>query len=460
MLARVGPDVLSLEAVHRFSNEAVRTPGGLHWNILELYRQVLLGLSRAVDRAPQLRSIGVDSWAVDYGLVRGDRLLGLPFHYRDGRTTSGVETVHAAVQPEALYAMGGLQFQPFNTLYQLAVDASEFPLDASTRLLMLPDLFGSWLTGEQVTERTNASTTGLIDVATGEWNRGLIADLQLPSGLFLPLVDPGTTVGPLRDEVSTEIGAGTSINVVTVGSHDTASAVVAVPMTEDNAAYISSGTWSLVGVELDSPVVTAESRAANFTNEAGVDGKVRYLRNVMGLWLLSESLRSWERAGDEPDLPALLVEAGNIAGPVAVFDVDDPSLLPPGDMPDRITEVCQAAGLIPPESPAELVRSILESLAAAYASTLDSLERLSGTTITTVHIVGGGSQNALLCQLTADRSGRTVRAGPVEATAIGNVLVQARAAGSLSGGLADLRALVRRTHPPTSYQPRTETGFQ
>lgn len=457
MLGRVGPDVLSLEAVHRFPNDAVSTPDGLHWNILELYRQVLVGLGRAADRAPRLRSIGIDSWAVDYGLVRGDRLLGLPFHYRDGRTAAGVETVHTAVDPAALYAMGGLQQQPFNTVYQLAVDAVDALLDPTTRLLMLPDLIGFWLTGVQVTERTNASTTGLLDVVTGDWNRGLIEKLGLPAGLFLPVIDPGTTVGPLRDAVAAEIRAGTSVDVVAVGSHDTASAVVAVPMTGDDTAYISSGTWSLVGVELDHPVLTAESRAANFTNEGGVDGRVRYLRNVMGLWLLSESLRAWQRAGDEPDLTLLLDRAADVAGPVAVFDVDDPSLLPPGDMPTRIAAVCRAAGLAPPAGPAELVRSILESLAAAYATSLDELERLSGTSISTVHVVGGGSQNTLLCQLTADRSGRTVLAGPVEATALGNVLVQARAAGTLSGGLADLRALVRRTHPPLPYRPRTET---
>ena len=453
MLGHVGPDQLSVEAVHRFSNDPVRVTDGLHWNILELYRNLLIGLRKAVVEQPDLAGVGIDSWAVDYGLVSGDRLINNPFHYRDERTARGVDLVHKIADHASLYATNGLQFQPFNSIYQLAVDQKAGVIDDTTRMLMLPDLLGFWLTGEQIGERTNASTTGLLDVSTGSWNATLIDKLSLPRSLFPSLVDPGSRVGLLRDDLAAEVGA--ALDVIAVGSHDTASAVVGVPMTEPGAAYISSGTWSLVGVELDLPVLTEESREANFTNEGGVDGKIRYLRNVMGMWLLSESIRTWEREGLTLELTTLLAQAAAITTPVAIFDANHPSLLPPGDMPKRITELCVAAGTAAPNSPPEFARSIVESLAEAYATAIDDAERLSGSKINMVHIVGGGSQNTLLCQLTANCTGRRVLAGPVEATAIGNVLIQGRAAGLVGGELSELRALVARTFPLAEYQPQS-----
>ena len=453
MLGHVGPDQLSVEAVHRFSNDPVRITDGLHWNILELYRNLLIGLRKAVVEQPDLAGVGIDSWAVDYGLVSGDRLINNPFHYRDERTARGVDLVHKIADHASLYATNGLQFQPFNSIYQLAVDQKAGVIDDTTRMLMLPDLLAFWLTGEQIGERTNASTTGLLDVSTGSWNATLIDKLSLPRSLFPSLVDPASRVGPLRDDVAAEVGA--ALDVIAVGSHDTASAVVGVPMTEPGAAYISSGTWSLVGVELDRPVLTEESREANFTNEGGVDGKIRYLRNVMGMWLLSESIRTWEREGLILELTTLLAQAAAITTPVAIFDANHPSLLPPGDMPKRITELCVAADTAAPNSPPEFARSIVESLAEAYATAIDDAERLSGSKINIVHIVGGGSQNTLLCQLTANRTGRRVLAGPVEATAIGNVLIQGRAAGLVDGELSELRALVARTFPLAEYQPQS-----
>jgi rhamnulokinase len=454
MLGRVGPDELSVEAVHRFPNDPVRIPDGLHWNILELYRNILVGLRKALAARPDLAGVGIDSWAVDYGLVSGDHLINNPFHYRDDRTARGVELVHKIADHAPLYAANGLQFQPFNSLYQLAVDHETGVIDDTTRMLMLPDLLGFWLTGEQVAERTNASTTGLVDIATGAWNATLIDKLGLPQSLFPSLIDPGTRVGSLRGEVATEIGAPGGLEVIAVGSHDTASAVVGVPMTEPGAAYVSSGTWSLVGVELDRPVLSEESREANFTNEGGVDGQIRYLRNVMGMWLLSESIRTWERDGLSIQLTALLDEAAAVSTPVPIFDANHADLLPPGDMPKRIAKLCVEAGAAAPDSPALFARSILESLAEAYATAINDAERLSGQKINTVHIVGGGSQNTLLCQLTADRTGRPVLAGPVEATAIGNVLVQGRAVGLVPGELSELRALIASNFPPTEYLPR------
>ncbi|TFD76855.1 rhamnulokinase [Cryobacterium sp. Sr8] len=468
VLGHVGHNELSIRPVARFPNNPVRTIDGLHWNILELYRNVLVGLRVAVREDPTVASAAVDSWAVDYALMRGDRMLGNPYHYRDERAAAGVAATHALVPRDELYARSGLQFLPFNTLYQLAADRLAGSLDGADSLLLIPDLISFWLTGTKVAERTNASTTGLLRVSTssttgtsstaagGDWDDVLIARLGLPHSLFPALIDAGGRIGSLLPGVAAEIGADHRFDVVAAGSHDTASAVAAVPMASDTAAYISSGTWSLVGVELASPVLSEASRAANFTNEGGVDGRVRYLRNVMGLWLLSESMRAWEKAGASPNLTALLAEAARVTGPVTVFDVDDPGFLAPGDMPARITDHCARHDLRPPSTPAELVRSIVESLAAAYARTLGTAAELSGTRISTVHIVGGGSQNELLCQLTADRTGLPVLAGPVEATAIGNVLVQARSQGLATGSLEGLRALVAQAFPPRRYEPSTQ----
>jgi rhamnulokinase len=459
MLGRVGPNELSVHPVVRFGNDPVRTIDGLHWNILELYRQVLGGLRAAVREEPGLKSAAVDSWAVDYALLRGDRMLANPHHYRDERTGEGVLATHALIAPVELYARNGLQFLPFNTLYQLTADRLAGNLDGAESMLMVPDLLTYWLTGRKIAERTNASTTGLLDISTGQWDNTLIARLGLPPTLFPTLVDAGSTIGPLLPSVANEIGATRDLGVVTVGSHDTASAVAAAPMTSDDSAYISCGTWSLVGVELETPVLSESSRQANFTNEGGVDGRVRYLRNVMGLWLLSESIRTWERTDAATNLTSLLAAAAQVPPrSVAVFDVDDPRFLPPGDMPARIAAHCAEHDLQPPRTPAETVRSIIESLATAYASTLHAAADLSGKTIRTVHIIGGGSQNQLLCQATADRTGLPVLAGPVEATAIGNVLVQARTQGLATGTLENLRALVAHTYPPARYTPQNSTS--
>ncbi|MGO4594870.1 rhamnulokinase family protein [Leifsonia sp. 2TAF2] len=456
MHARVGADTLELTEAARFPNTPVRVWEGdraaLHWDVTGLYASVLDGLSSVARSDPGLASIGVDSWAVDYGLLRGGRLVGEPYHYRDERTEGGVSVVHAAVEPARLYREGGLQFLPFNSLYQLAVDAAEGALAAADRFLLVPDLIGYWLTGTQYSERTNASTTGLL-LDNGSWNEALIDALGLPWRVFPPLVSPGTRLGRLLP--SHEFGFSRSGPTVTaVGSHDTASAVVAVPMDASRAAYISCGTWGLVGVELENRVISDDGRAANFTNEGGVDGRIRYLHNVMGLWLLSESIREWQRRGLHVELAGLLAEAAELSRPTDVFDAEDPRFLAPGDMPARIADWFEERALRAPASPAGVVRVIVESLAAAFAETVRTVATLTGVPVQAIHIVGGGARNALLCQATADRSGLPVLAGPVEATAIGNVLVQARAAGFLSGDLESLRALVARTTQIIRYDPR------
>ncbi|MGO4536234.1 rhamnulokinase [Leifsonia sp. 2MCAF36] len=458
MHARVGANTLELTEAARFPNTPVRVWEGsraaLHWNLTGLYASVLDGLASVSRSDPALRSIGVDSWAVDYGLLRNGRLVGEPYHYRDERTERGVSLVQAAVEPAELYREGGLQFLPFNSLYQLAVDAADGAFDSADRFLLVPDLITYWLTGVQQAERTNASTTGLL-TAEGEWNDALIGRLALPREAFPSLVSAGTSVGGLLPTLARDLPfAGAGPVVTAVGSHDTASAVVAVPMDASRAAYISCGTWGLVGVELEHRVVSEEGRAANFTNEGGVDGRIRYLHNVMGLWLLSESLREWQRRGLQVGLSGLLAEAAELPRPTDVFDADDPRFLAPGDMPSRIASWFDERGLRAPASPAGMVRVIVESLAAAFGDTVQRAGSLTGVGVEAIHIVGGGARNALLCQATADRSGLPVLAGPVEATAIGNVLVQGRAVGLLTGDLETLRALVARTTQIVRYDPR------
>jgi rhamnulokinase len=444
MLGHVGHNELSVRPVARFPNGPVERADGLHWDIEALRSHVFAGLAAAAREEPAVASIGVDSWAVDYALLREGRMLAEPFHYRDERNLAAVDRVHSIVGPAELYAANGLQHLPFNTLFQLAAEES---LDADT-MLLIPDLFGYWLTGRAFAERTNASTTGLLNVTTGRWDDSLISSLGLPRSIFPTLVEPGTSLGALLPEVALEVGA--ELTVTAVGSHDTASAVVAVPATSNDFAYISCGTWGLVGVELEHPVLTEASRAANFTNEGGVDGRVRFLHNVMGLWLLSESLRAWGRE----DLPELLAAAASVTGAVPVFDANDPAFLAPGDMPGRIATWFRERGIQPPASEVEMVRSIVESLAVAFADAVRAASELSGTDVSVIHLVGGGSQNELLCQLTADRAGMPVLAGPVEATAIGNVLVQARAQGFAEGSLESLRSLVAAAFSPRKYVPR------
>lgn len=442
MTARIDDGQVRLTEAHRFANRPVRVGETLHWDILALYRGILDGLREA----GPVDSIGIDSWAVDYGLLDGaGRLIGNPVHYRDGRTAGIMERVTGEVGADALYQIGGLQFLPFNTVYQLLADPD---LGRAGTLLLIPDLLTHWLTGSVGAESTNASTTGLYDVRAGGWARELADRLGLPTGILPELRRPGSAAGTLRAEVAAETGLPGSTPVTAVASHDTASAVVAVPAATERFAYISSGTWSLVGLELSRPVLTEESRLANFTNEGGLDGTIRYLRNVMGLWILQECVRAW---GDI-ELTDLLAAAAQAPPFQAVIDPDDPAFLPPGDMPARITAFCERTGQRPPADRAQVVRCVMESLALAYRRTIRDAVRLSGQDVEVVHVVGGGARNTLLCQMTADATGLPVVAGPVEAAALGNALVQARAQGVVS----DIRALVRRSEQLVTYRPRGE----
>jgi rhamnulokinase len=461
MVAEVGVDDLRLEEVHRFPNGGVRhEDGSLRWNIERIYDEMLVGLRRAAESGP-VDSIGIDSWAIDYGLVDADgRLLGSPYSHRDSRTDGVREKVVAEVGEEELYAVTGIQQLPFNTLYQLvaARDSAEYA-DAEA-LLLLPDLLASWLTGQRVAERTNASTTQFFDARSREWAAPLLERLGLRTDLLPSLVDPGEVIGTLTAEVADTVGLPAETPVIAVGSHDTASAVVGVPSDDEApSAYISSGTWSLAGLELPAPILSEEARSADFTNEAGVDGTVRFLKNVTGLWVLSECVRQWGEEGQDVELETLLRDAAAEPALRSVVDVNDASLLPPDDMCGRLVALAERAGEPVPETKPQFTRLVLDSLALAYRRTVRAASTIANVRPEVVHVVGGGSQNELLCQLTADACDLPVVAGPTEAAALGNVLVQARALGEDLPDLAAMRALLRRTQALTGYEPGTTSGW-
>jgi rhamnulokinase len=451
---------MQMEVMHRFPNGVVPIHGHLRWNFDALLEEVLVGLTEAATVAAaqgeEIVSIGIDTWAVDYGLVDpAGELAAQPVSYRDDRTQATIDEVHRRVDQASLYSTTGLQFLPFNTVYQLAAEQSLEGVQA----LLIPDLIAYRLTGERRTEATNASTTGLFDAVAGEWATEFHEALGLPKDLFPPLIEAGQPVGVLLTEVAERTNLPASTKVVAVGSHDTASAVAAVPAQSPHFAYISSGTWSLVGLELRHPVLTEASRTANFTNERGVDGTIRYLRNVGGLWLLSECQRTWAEQGIDEPLGSLLAAAAVLPAGGPQVDVDDPGFITPCDMPTRIQQAAADTGVSVLDQPAAIVRCILDSLAAGYARTIADAQRLTDERVDVVHIVGGGSQNQLLCQLTADATGKPVIAGPVEATALGNLLVQARASGHIDGGLSSLRRLVAAGREPAYYEPRCPTAF-
>jgi len=430
---------LTLTELARFANRPVRLPSGLHWNLLDLFAQAL----EALRAAGPLRGIGVDTWGVDYGLLDArDQLLGLPFHYRDGRSDAMVEPAFARVDAAEQYAATGIQTLPFNTVFQLLADEGSAAMGAASRLALIPDLLALWLSGVLANERTNASTTGLLDARTGEWAQPLIAGLGLPPRLFAELVDPGTLLGPAL----AAHGLG-PVPVYAVASHDTASAFAAAPLAGERCAILSSGTWSLLGLELDAPVLTGTAHAANLTNERGVDGTTRLLKNVMGLWLEQECARAWSLDHATLFAAATAAPAG---GPL--FDPDDPAFLPPGDMPARIAAACVATGQAAPEGPGPTVRAIVESLACKYRLVLELLAQAGGRRIERIHVIGGGARVELLCRRTAEITGCEVCAGPVEATAMGNILVQARAAGELSS-LAEIRAVAAASADCVTYEP-------
>ena len=441
---------VALEVVHRFANRPVWLPDGRHWNVAQLFSDALEGLARA-HAADPLDGIGVDAWGVDYALLDGGhRMLGLPFHYRDERVTDEViARAHELVPREELYGRTGIQTMPINTIYQLMAERGSGAAAASEAIALVPDLINLWLTGELANEATNASTTALLEATGRSWAIDLIARLGLPERPFTgDVLLPGERLGPV-------LGGhgdlhGTPVHAV--ASHDTASAFVGAPLPGPTAAVLSSGTWSLLGLEVREPLLGGEAAAFNLTNERGLDDTVRLLRNVMGLWLVQECRRAWRDAGRDVGYDELHRAARDAPADVPLFDPDQPSLLRGGDMPTLIASACTAAGQQEPAGPGALIRSILVSLACKYRLVLEQLQRVTGRRVEVVHVVGGGVRNALLCQLTADVLGLPVLAGPEEATALGNVLVQARACGELSS-LEQMRELVTRSVSVDRYDP-------
>jgi rhamnulokinase len=446
---------LALDVIHRFPNGGVPTLDSLHWDILRLYQEILNGLRKAAAEHGELACVGIDTWGVDFGLLgRGGVLLGNPRHYRDPHTEGILDSAFAVVPREQIYKKTGIQFMRFNSLYQLlAMKRAKSPLlDVAETFLMIPDLLHYWLTGMKVVEYSNASTTQMVGPVTRSWATDLVAALGLPDRIFGTIIQPGTLLGPLRNQIVSQTGLS-SIPVIAPATHDTGSAVAAAPAKGDSWAYISSGTWSLMGAEVRQPVTHAKALEYNFTNEGGVDGTIRLLKNIMGLWLIQECRRTWENEGTSYTYEALMKMAEDAAPFTATVNPDDDTFILPPHMPRAIADYCLKTGQTAPSTPGGIVRCALESLALRYRWVLEKLEELTGKRLDVIHIVGGGSQNTLLCQLTADACNRTVVAGPVEATAIGNVLVQAIGL-RLIGNLSEARDIVRESFEVREYAPR------
>jgi rhamnulokinase len=457
-------DRVTLEELHRFDNVPTREENGLHWSLPLIQEGVLAGLRGAAQRyGSNIAGIGVDSWGCDYGLLDSvGALLGAPFHYRNARTDGIREQAALRVSPEEQYQRTGIAQLPFNTVYQLMAEQSDGRrlLDRAATLLQMPDLLHYWLCGESASEITNAGTTGALGV-DGRWDSDLLARLDVPSHMLLTPSPPGTILGGLRGSIQDSCGLG-AIPIIAPPTHDTAAAVAAVPFVADPAdhrAYISSGTWSLLGVELDHPIVTNQARLAGFTNERGVADTFRFLTNIMGLWLVQECRRTWARAGMHQDYTDLTARAEKIPSPDIVIDVDDPEFLHPDDMPAAIAAQLRRAESPSVTDPVVLIRAILESLALSYRAAVHRVEEVTGIPIRAIHVIGGGSRNALLCQLTADACGRPVLAGPSEATALGNILVQATAHGIVRD-LGEARAMVRNSFQLTEYLPTSTIDWR
>ena len=452
VLAQVHSGVITTEEIHRFRNEPVERGGSLLWDARGLWLEMLKALSRLEGVA--LRGIGVDAWGVDYALLgeRGE-LLENPYHYRDKRTDGVMELVFEKVSKEQIYRETGIQFMPINTVFQLFAAKRQTPelLRAARTLLTIPDLFHYWLTGNAVCEFTNATTTQMVNPHERTWARGLMEQLGLPSNLPAKIIEPGTVMGMVKDELALDAQLrGTP--VIAPASHDTGSAVAAV-MARDGTAFLSSGTWSLIGTELDAPIISDESLRLNFTNEGGVCGTTRFLKNVMGLWMLQCCRQLWARQGKAYEYRELMELAEREPAFGALVDPDDDSFLHPADMPAAIDAFCAKSGQASPSTPGAYARAVLESLAFKYRQVIVDLERLTGKPIGQIRIIGGGSKNRLLNQFTADATGRRVLAGPAEATALGNLAMQMLATGTASS-LSEVRGMVDRSFPTEIFEPR------
>ena len=451
---------LTIGELHRFPNDPVQVGDTLYWDILRLYHEMRTGLSKAVRDGAAPVAIGIDTWGVDFGLLARDgRLLSNPVHYRDSRTDGMMEHAYRVMPKEEIFAHTGLAFMQFNTLYQLLAlqNAKDPTLENAKTLLFTPDLLAYFLTGEMGTEYSIASTAQLTDPRTRDWSAPIFEAFSLPRELFTEIRESGTVRGSLRESLRTELRVPGQTVVVAGGQHDTAAAVAAVPASGKRFAYISSGTWSLLGAETDAPVISEGVMKANYTNEGGVCGKTRVLKNIMGMWIIQECRRQWLKEGECEDFAGLAALAEQAEPFRSLFDPDDDRFLAPGDMPGRIRAYCAETNQPVPETRGQVARAVYESLALKYRWAVRRLERdILGYDIECLHIVGGGSNNTLLNRMTAGAVGRPVIAGPGEATAIGNLLVQAMALDAV-GSLGELRAVVRRSFETAEFLPE-ETG--
>ncbi|MGB7582830.1 MAG: rhamnulokinase family protein [Sedimentisphaerales bacterium] len=456
MLGIISSDKIRLEEIHRFINGPVEQNGSLRWDFPRLISEVKTGISKAVKESPRIASIGVDSWGVDFGLLNDSgNLIENPYHYRDRRTNGMLDAAFRLMPQREIYEHTGIQFMQLNTVYQLlAMRLSGSPVLAKAkRLIFIADLVSYFLSGSAFAEYTLASTSQLMDMRSGIWSQTIFHKLNLPLDIMPEVVRPGTIIGTLTEKVAKEIGCP-RIPVIAVASHDTASAVAAVPADDKTRwAYLSSGTWSLMGVESPAAVINDKTFAYPFTNEGGVDGKIRLLKNIMGLWLLQECKKHWQKQGIDLSYNQLTELAAKAKSASASIDVDNSCFLSPGDMPHRLNDYLAKTGQKTIDDKGLMVRTILENLARKYAETINQLEDVTGNRLDRLHVLGGGSQNDLLNQLTADATGKIVTAGPVEATAIGNILMQARATGQL-GGISQARHLVRRSFTLKQYRPQ------
>ncbi len=458
---------LQMEEVHRFNHEAQWFPTGLHWDVTGIWREIVAGLRKAAEwcRANGVLpvSIGVDTWGVDWALIgRGGELVGLPHAYRDPRNADAYRVVLEKLGRDRIYQTTGIQFMPLNTLYSLYAHRQADPgaFDAAEKLLFMPDLFHYWLSGKPVVEATNASTSQMVDCRTGDWAREMLADLGVPTTMLGAISPAGTEIGKLLPKLVEVTGLPKGIRVIAPATHDTASAVAAVPADAATRwCYLSSGTWSLLGAEIDEPCVSAAAQKESFTNELGIGGKFRFLKNIPGLWLVQECRRDFAKRGEEFDYATLAMLAAREPAFRTIVNPAYEEFATPGEMPRKIAEFAEASGQPRPESAGAYVRCCLESLALAYREKLEVLESILGKQFDVIHVVGGGGKNELLNQMTADATGRRVVVGPYEATATGNLLVQAMALGDVSD-LAALRGVVAKSCELVAYEPRKSAEWE
>jgi rhamnulokinase len=461
ILGTLVDEKLKLLETHRFSNGPVRLPDGLHWDVLHLWGEIKSGIASSIEVQNQIDSLGLDTWGVDFALLdKGGALLGNPFHYRDARTDGMMEEAFRRMSKKELFANTGIQFIQINTLYQLLAMVREKSslLEIAHTFVTIPDLFNYWLCGEITNEFTNATTTQCLDPQKRDWSLPVLEAMGIPAQLFRSPTAPGTQIGTVLPDIAEETGAG-DVKVVLPACHDTGSAVVAVPAQNQDFAWISSGTWSVMGAEVKEPVLSEEALHFNFTNEGGVFNTWRLSKNIMGLWLVQECRREWQHQGKDYSYDEMTGLAADSEPFMAVIDPDDDVFFHPGNMPERIRSYCKRTGQQTPVTDGEVVRVALESLAIKYHWVLERLEELTGKSFSPIHIIGGGSQNRLLNQFTADATGQSVIAGPVEATAIGNILMQAIGMGHLSS-LTDARGIVRKSFGTDEYHPNPDEGWE